>query len=445
MSYMQVVAYTHSGHSPSVLYGFACLFVIGFLWAALGGAGTALAGRGGSGASCRTCSSPWRRLLRSGGCKGWRSSRGSGRAAIDLNWYDTDWLAATLALVGGLLVWAIRRRLDRATALILCMAVGWWAGFAHPGPGAGPAHDAAPRRQLGGLPGDDAGPASGVCRRIGLGEVARAAAGLRLHRRDRLRRGVDAQARRGHQRLRDQLAQHPRADDGPVQRHRARRRHGAAGPVRTRPRTTMPDAGARPPDRALSPSASSCWGSPISTCGRTSGEWVRVGAVPAEMAGLSDRGLVRPGVSPVALTLRWRSRSGTRAPAGDPAGEPDGPGAVALSRAALVAGRRQLRTCPGLLHGPTARDRGGHPRGRVACTLLLLACTPPNPRVPRPRRDVPRSADWTEPCVGLLVAGPVNPLRLGRRSGHLRRQIRWPRQSPHPLGPRATIHQAEKR
>jgi len=27
ISYMQVIAYTHSGHSPSVLYGFACLFV----------------------------------------------------------------------------------------------------------------------------------------------------------------------------------------------------------------------------------------------------------------------------------------------------------------------------------------------------------------------------------------------------------------------------------
>src|SRR5437762_7355986 len=42
ISYMQVIAYTHSGHSPSVLYGFACLFVIGFLWAAIGGAGSAL-------------------------------------------------------------------------------------------------------------------------------------------------------------------------------------------------------------------------------------------------------------------------------------------------------------------------------------------------------------------------------------------------------------------
>jgi len=42
ISYMQVIGYTHSGDAASVLYGFACLFVIGFLWAAMGGAGTAL-------------------------------------------------------------------------------------------------------------------------------------------------------------------------------------------------------------------------------------------------------------------------------------------------------------------------------------------------------------------------------------------------------------------
>src|SRR5205085_2456402 len=42
ISYMQVIAYTHSGHSGSVLYGFACLFVIGFLWAAIGGASASL-------------------------------------------------------------------------------------------------------------------------------------------------------------------------------------------------------------------------------------------------------------------------------------------------------------------------------------------------------------------------------------------------------------------
>jgi len=43
ISYMQVIGYTHSGHWPSQLWGFAGLFVIGFLWAALGGAATALA------------------------------------------------------------------------------------------------------------------------------------------------------------------------------------------------------------------------------------------------------------------------------------------------------------------------------------------------------------------------------------------------------------------
>lgn len=43
ISYMQVIGYTHSGHLPTQLWGFAGLFVIGFLWAALGGGGTALA------------------------------------------------------------------------------------------------------------------------------------------------------------------------------------------------------------------------------------------------------------------------------------------------------------------------------------------------------------------------------------------------------------------
>ena len=42
ISYMQVISYTHSGQFESQAYGFAGLFVIGFLWAALGGAGTAL-------------------------------------------------------------------------------------------------------------------------------------------------------------------------------------------------------------------------------------------------------------------------------------------------------------------------------------------------------------------------------------------------------------------
>ncbi|WP_080055487.1 hypothetical protein [Spirosoma aerolatum] len=43
ISYMQVIAYTQSGQFLSQWYGYVGLFYIGFLWAALGGAGTALA------------------------------------------------------------------------------------------------------------------------------------------------------------------------------------------------------------------------------------------------------------------------------------------------------------------------------------------------------------------------------------------------------------------
>jgi hypothetical protein len=42
ISYMMVIGYTHSGQAASQFYGYVMLFVIGFLWAALGGGATAL-------------------------------------------------------------------------------------------------------------------------------------------------------------------------------------------------------------------------------------------------------------------------------------------------------------------------------------------------------------------------------------------------------------------
>jgi hypothetical protein len=42
MSYMKTVAYAHSSDSATVIYGFACVFVLGFIWAAPAGAGIAL-------------------------------------------------------------------------------------------------------------------------------------------------------------------------------------------------------------------------------------------------------------------------------------------------------------------------------------------------------------------------------------------------------------------
>jgi hypothetical protein len=128
ISYMQVVAYTHSGDSASVLYGFACLFVIGFLWAAPGGAGTALAAL----ASRRFLSDlllPMSIVFALWWLQGaWIAPELQSRGHR-LNWFDTDWLAALLAIIGGLLTLAIRRRLDPANGLVLSMGIGWWAGF----------------------------------------------------------------------------------------------------------------------------------------------------------------------------------------------------------------------------------------------------------------------------------------------------------------------------
>jgi hypothetical protein len=128
ISYMQVVAYTHSGHSPSVLYGFACLFVIGFLWAALGGAGTALPAVADR-ARLTELFVPlgvvfvfW--WLQGIAIEPWLRAWG-----YSLDWYDTDWLAALLAILAALLLVLIRGRLDRATSLVLHLAGGWWVGF----------------------------------------------------------------------------------------------------------------------------------------------------------------------------------------------------------------------------------------------------------------------------------------------------------------------------
>jgi len=129
ISYMQVIAYTHSGHSVSVLYGFACLFVIGFLWAAMGGAGTALPAvvdrpfLDGLFVPLSVVFALW-------WLQGVAIEPYLVRHGYALDWYDSDWLAALLAMIAGFGVWGVRRRLDRATSLVLHLAVGWWAGFA---------------------------------------------------------------------------------------------------------------------------------------------------------------------------------------------------------------------------------------------------------------------------------------------------------------------------
>lgn len=133
MSYMQVIAYTHSGHSLSVLYGFACLFVIGFLWAAMGGAGTALPAlwdRERLTELFTPLTVVFLAWLAQDLAETWLVTvEPRYRHESPLYWYDTDWLAAAVAIAAVLLLALARRRLDETSALILHLAIGWWVGF----------------------------------------------------------------------------------------------------------------------------------------------------------------------------------------------------------------------------------------------------------------------------------------------------------------------------
>jgi hypothetical protein len=145
ISYMQVIGYTHSGHSPSVLYGFASLFVIGFCWAFMGGAGFSLPAF----LSREKLTQFFLPLLciysvwivhefTYDATNVWLAhvlgttfiARGADyRQDEPLYWFDTDWTSVVLALVTVLIYAALRRKWDTATSLITHMTVGWWAGF----------------------------------------------------------------------------------------------------------------------------------------------------------------------------------------------------------------------------------------------------------------------------------------------------------------------------
>lgn len=109
ISYMQVIAYTHSGHLPSQIYGFAGLFLIGFLWASLGGAGAAF-GASADDNRLRDIFAPlgwifaaWLLLLvleeplLERYVSGFNQTLS--RHESPLYWFDSDWLQALTALL----------------------------------------------------------------------------------------------------------------------------------------------------------------------------------------------------------------------------------------------------------------------------------------------------------------------------------------------------------
>lgn len=139
ISYMKVVGFTHSSDSPTVLYGFAGLYLIGFVWASLGGAGTALAATLDS-QRLASLFPPlaavllawflqdiivdWTHFQPATAELGSRVADSPGLAK-----YDADWLQAAVAIAAVLALALLRRCFDFGTSLVLHLAVGWWAAF----------------------------------------------------------------------------------------------------------------------------------------------------------------------------------------------------------------------------------------------------------------------------------------------------------------------------
>ena len=128
MSYMKTVAYAHSSDSATVIYGFACVFVLGFIWAAPAGTGIALPAY----------------LNRDELTKVFVPL-----SAVFVSWYlqdvvrghlrlvKSDWyefvasyrMSAVLAAAIVIVIWIFWRKYwGVGTSLILHMAIGWWVG-----------------------------------------------------------------------------------------------------------------------------------------------------------------------------------------------------------------------------------------------------------------------------------------------------------------------------
>ncbi|MEY3283238.1 MAG: hypothetical protein RIR86_1251, partial [Acidobacteriota bacterium] len=126
MSYGVVIGYTAAPTFADVLYGYASLFTIGALW---GGIGTGLLALGLTWKRARleafvlplvTLYALWSLLDLSGLT-----------ARLEERWsfHDTDWVAATTALVIAALFSVRPGPRREAGRLILTLAGGWWVGY----------------------------------------------------------------------------------------------------------------------------------------------------------------------------------------------------------------------------------------------------------------------------------------------------------------------------
>ncbi|MCX6625297.1 MAG: hypothetical protein NTY38_30400, partial [Acidobacteria bacterium] len=129
ISYMPTMSYTHSGHWPTQVYGWLTVFVIGFLWAGMGGAGTAY--------PAVETRERITALFRPLGfvLAAWtveylvQAARADFRQKDPLYWLDGEWMAANWALLG-LCAWELwDRRLRQIHWLAIHGAAGAVAGW----------------------------------------------------------------------------------------------------------------------------------------------------------------------------------------------------------------------------------------------------------------------------------------------------------------------------
>ncbi|MHC4509377.1 MAG: hypothetical protein ACYTAO_10540 [Planctomycetota bacterium] len=126
MSYGRVIGYTASSSLPDVAYGYASLFLIGGLWGGIGAAILSLSVTE-SRSYLERFAGPLVALWLV-----WFAMDLSGLTEwLAETWYlnDTDWIAASSALLAAGVYAAVVRRGRQACSLIMSLAGGWWAGY----------------------------------------------------------------------------------------------------------------------------------------------------------------------------------------------------------------------------------------------------------------------------------------------------------------------------
>lgn len=126
MSYGIVIGYTAASSFVDVLYGYACLFVIGALWGGIGAGVLAL--------SVTQTRSELERFI--GPLIAFYAvltllnlSGATDRLSARWSLHDSDWVAAAAALlVAGIYAW-LRPQSRKACLLIAVLAMGWWLGL----------------------------------------------------------------------------------------------------------------------------------------------------------------------------------------------------------------------------------------------------------------------------------------------------------------------------